>query len=47
MTAAFQMTWTLQVCAKRYVIRRAGPGQFAALGNILPGAPCLRLVNIN
>ncbi len=26
---------------------RAGPGQFAALGKILPGAPCLTLVNIN
>ncbi len=28
-------------------IVRAGPGQFAALGKILPGAPCLTLVNIN
>ncbi len=26
---------------------RAGPGQFAALGKILPGAPCLTLVNMN
>ncbi len=27
-------------------ISRAGPGQFAALGKILPGAPYLTLVNI-
>ncbi len=26
---------------------RAGPGQLAALGKILPGAPCLTLLNIN
>ncbi len=32
---------------KQWVTVRAGPGQFAALGKILPGAPCLRLVNIN
>ncbi len=28
-------------------ISKAGPGQFAALGKILPGAPYLTLVNIN
>ncbi len=33
--------------SKQWVTVRAGPGQFAALGKILPGAPCLRLVNIN
>ncbi len=26
---------------------RASPGQIAALGKILPSAPCLTLVNIN
>ncbi len=26
---------------------RTGPGQFVALDKILPGAPCLTLVNIN
>ncbi len=29
------------------LVNRAGAGQFAALGKILPGAPCLTLVNIN